>query len=112
MSGLVPFHTHTHTTISAGAKFRKYTGHSAHVTNVRFTHNQSHVISVGGADNAIFQWQFISSRGGVVDEDDDESMWGVGSEAEGTDSELSDVAPLDSDLEREGEITYDRWVVM
>ena len=48
----------------------------------------------------------------MVDEDDDESMWGAGSEAEGTDSELSDVASLDSDLEREGEITYDRWVVM
>ncbi len=46
-----------------GAKFRKYVGHSAHVTNVRFTHDQHHVISVGGADNAIFEWRFLSERG-------------------------------------------------
>ncbi len=44
---------------SVGAKFRKYVGHSAHVTNVRFTHNLCDVISLGGADHAIFQWRFL-----------------------------------------------------
>ena len=42
-----------------GAKFRRYTGHSAHVTNVRFTADGQHVITTGGADHAIFQWKFI-----------------------------------------------------
>ena len=45
--------------ICAAAKFRKYVGHSAHVTNVRFTADQHHVISVGGADRAVFQWRFL-----------------------------------------------------
>lgn len=42
-----------------GAKFRKYVGHSAHVTNVRFTNDKSYVISTGGADHAIFQWRYF-----------------------------------------------------
>jgi len=49
--------------IFTGAKFRKYVGHSAHVTNVRFTHDEHHVISVGGADHGVFQWKFLP--GGV-----------------------------------------------
>lgn len=43
----------------SGAKFRKYIGHSAHVTNVRFSHDKSRVISTGGADHAVFQWRFL-----------------------------------------------------
>jgi len=34
-------------------------GHSSHVTNVRFTQDKSRVITIGGADHAIFQWRFI-----------------------------------------------------
>ena len=45
-----------------GAKFRKYVGHSSHVTNVRFSKDQSRVISIGGADHAIFQWRFIGEN--------------------------------------------------
>ena len=48
---------------STGAKFKKYVGHSAHVTNVRFSHDQRHLISVGGADHAVFQWNFLSGEG-------------------------------------------------
>ena len=99
--------------IFLGAKFKKYLGHSAHVTNVRFTYNQSHVISVGGADNAIFQWKFIPPGGGVADSEDESviSQLRAGSETEGSDSELSDVGSLDSDLQREEEMTYDRCVL-
>lgn len=42
-----------------GAKFRKYVGHSAHVTNVRWSHDFQWVLSTGGADHSVFQWRFI-----------------------------------------------------
>ena len=59
---------------SLGAKFRKYVGHSAHVTNVRFTCDHHHVISVGGADHAIFQWKFLP--GGEEREEEGEQLVG------------------------------------
>ena len=48
--------------LKKGAKFRKYVGHSSHVTNVRFTKDKSRVISIGGADHAIFQWRFLTEE--------------------------------------------------
>lgn len=42
-----------------GAKFKKYIGHSAHVTNVRWSNDLQWVISTGGADHAVFQWRFL-----------------------------------------------------
>lgn len=44
---------------SAGAKFKKYIGHSAHVTNVRWSNDLQWVVSTGGADHAVFQWRFL-----------------------------------------------------
>ncbi|KAJ1108721.1 hypothetical protein NDU88_006091 [Pleurodeles waltl] len=38
-----------------------YGGHGSHVTNVRFTHDDRHLISMGGKDTSIFQWRL---RGG------------------------------------------------
>ncbi|XP_005172258.2 echinoderm microtubule-associated protein-like 3 isoform X1 [Danio rerio] len=35
----------------------KYEGHGSHVTNVRFTHNDSHLLSLGGKDTCILQWR-------------------------------------------------------
>lgn len=32
------------------AKHKRYLGHSAHVTNIRFSHDDKHVISTGGDD--------------------------------------------------------------
>lgn len=43
----------------SGAKFRKYVGHSAHVTNVRWSHDFQWVLSTGGADHSVFQWRFV-----------------------------------------------------
>ncbi|KAM4597691.1 echinoderm microtubule-associated protein-like 2 [Polymixia lowei] len=33
-----------------------YGGHSSHVTNVAFLHDDSHLISTGGKDTSILQW--------------------------------------------------------
>ncbi len=85
-----------------GAKFKKYVGHSAHVTNVRFTSDKRRVISVGGADNAIFQWQFVSGAG------EEGVAVGGDSDSEESDSDMSDMDPLDSDLEKEQEKSYER----
>lgn len=45
-----------------GAKFKKYLGHSAHITNIRWSHDYQWVITIGGADHSVFQWKFVSDR--------------------------------------------------
>lgn len=45
--------------LSTAAKFKKYIGHSAHVTNVRWSHDLQWVVSTGGADHSVFQWRFL-----------------------------------------------------
>ena len=39
------------------ADHRPYGGHSSHVTNVEFTYNDHWLISAGGDDRAVFQWE-------------------------------------------------------
>ncbi|VDD78793.1 unnamed protein product [Mesocestoides corti] len=39
---------------------RSYGGHSSHVTNVDFLFDDSRLISAGGADTAILQWEVIT----------------------------------------------------
>ncbi|CAF4752317.1 unnamed protein product, partial [Rotaria socialis] len=39
------------------AKFKRYTGHSAHVTRVRWTYDNSYLISIGGRDVATLVWK-------------------------------------------------------
>ncbi|CAB1348649.1 unnamed protein product [Coregonus sp. 'balchen'] len=36
-----------------------YSGHSSHVTNVAFLHDDSHLISTGGKDTSILQWVVV-----------------------------------------------------
>ncbi|XP_048209008.1 echinoderm microtubule-associated protein-like 4 isoform X3 [Perognathus longimembris pacificus] len=43
----------------AKAPSHKYSAHSSHVTNVSFTHNDSHLISTGGKDMSIIQWKLM-----------------------------------------------------
>ncbi|KAF8570544.1 hypothetical protein P879_02628, partial [Paragonimus westermani] len=39
------------------AEFHAYTGHSSHVTNVAFLYDGSRLISTGGKDTAVLQWE-------------------------------------------------------
>uniref|UniRef100_A0A4W6EC77 EMAP like 3 n=1 Tax=Lates calcarifer TaxID=8187 RepID=A0A4W6EC77_LATCA len=48
------------------APSHKYEGHGSHVTNVCFTHSDSHLLSMGGKDMCILQWKVIGG-GGMVD---------------------------------------------
>ncbi|XP_047456738.1 echinoderm microtubule-associated protein-like 3 isoform X2 [Mugil cephalus] len=48
------------------APSHKYEGHGSHVTNVRFTHCDSHLLSMGGKDTCILQWR-VTGGGGVGD---------------------------------------------
>ncbi|KQK84121.1 echinoderm microtubule associated protein like 3 [Amazona aestiva] len=36
-----------------------YGGHGSHVTNVRFTHDDEHLVSLGGKDTSVFQWRVL-----------------------------------------------------
>ncbi|XP_075452064.1 echinoderm microtubule-associated protein-like 6 isoform X1 [Ascaphus truei] len=96
--------------LKKGAKFRKYVGHSAHVTNVRWSHDFQWVLSTGGADHSVFQWRFIPEgiTNCITETAPQEST--IDSCSEESDSDLSDIPELDSDIEQEIQINYDRQV--
>ena len=48
------------------ADYHGYSGHAAHVSNVRFSFNDEYLISIGGGDRCIFQWRHYQA-----DEDDE-----------------------------------------
>ena len=58
------------------AKCKQYIGHSAHVTNVRFSNDGSKLVSTGGGDMGVMVWSHSGQPGEGAMEDD-----------EGTDSE-------------------------
>ncbi|XP_029927079.1 echinoderm microtubule-associated protein-like 6 isoform X2 [Myripristis murdjan] len=93
-----------------GSKFKKYIGHSAHVTNVRWSHDLQWVLTTGGADHALFQWRFLPE--GVVNGGLEANVQGAhgDSDSEESDSDVSDVPELDSDIEQETQINYERQV--
>ncbi|KAL1787890.1 echinoderm microtubule-associated protein-like 3 isoform X2 [Sigmodon hispidus] len=47
----------------AKAPSRMYSGHGSHVTSVRFTHDDSYLVSLGGKDASIFQWRVLGAGG-------------------------------------------------
>ncbi|CAN9509779.1 unnamed protein product [Ophioblennius macclurei] len=44
------------------APSHRYEGHASHVTNVCFTHSDSHLLSIGGKDMCILQWKVLDSK--------------------------------------------------
>jgi len=38
-----------------------FVGHSSHVTSVEFLYDDSRLLSSGGKDSAVFQWQVVDS---------------------------------------------------
>ena len=42
-----------------GAPYYEHRGHSSHVTNLMFTVDGKRLLSIGGADRCIFQWQVV-----------------------------------------------------
>ncbi|KAG7257658.1 hypothetical protein CRUP_015754, partial [Coryphaenoides rupestris] len=96
--------------LKRAAKFKKYTGHSAHVTNVRWSSDLQWVLSTGGADHAVFQWRFLPEglMSGVLEPLLQEGY--ADSNSGESDSDVSDVPELDSDIELEAQTNYDRQV--
>ena len=58
-----------------GSSYLKFIGHSSHVTNVKFSHDDNYIISTGGHDKSIFQWRFTKgtadSQKWTEDQDDE-----------------------------------------
>uniref|UniRef100_A0A8C7YJ93 EMAP like 5 n=1 Tax=Oryzias sinensis TaxID=183150 RepID=A0A8C7YJ93_9TELE len=96
--------------IKKGAKFRKYLGHSAHITNARWSHDYQWVITIGGADHSVFQWKFVPERKSkeALHIAPQETL--ADSNSEESDSDQSDVPEMDSEIEQETQLTYRRQV--
>ena len=45
--------------VSQGSKCKRYAGHSSKILNVRFTFDDSFLVSVGGTDYSVFQWSHV-----------------------------------------------------
>lgn len=55
---------------SSQAKHKRYFGHSAHVTNIRFSSDDKYVVSTGGDDCRLYQINLVGSSGSSAN-------WGV-----------------------------------
>ncbi|KAJ4939978.1 hypothetical protein JOQ06_029410, partial [Pogonophryne albipinna] len=78
------------------AKFKRYVAHSTHVTNVRWTHDDSLLVTVGGSDTCLMIWAHEPEGHREFKQCDSEE----------SDIESEDDGGYDSDVTRENEITY------
>ncbi|KAI6648381.1 Echinoderm microtubule-associated protein-like 6 [Oopsacas minuta] len=81
-----------------GAKSKSFIGHASHVTNVKFSHDLSILITLGGGDHTILQWKLNYSEDPILSLQD--------SDAEFTGTDTSDLEAIDSDLETEKSRPY------
>ncbi|KAG1711816.1 hypothetical protein DVH05_009058 [Phytophthora capsici] len=51
--------------VAKNASSVDHRGHSSHVTNVRWSHDDSYVISVGGNDRSVMEWRVLDENGGI-----------------------------------------------
>ncbi|KAK1947175.1 Echinoderm microtubule-associated protein-like 6 [Phytophthora citrophthora] len=51
--------------VSKNASSVDHRGHSSHVTNVRWSHDDSYVVSVGGNDRSVMEWRVVDENGGI-----------------------------------------------
>ncbi|KTG42430.1 hypothetical protein cypCar_00032632, partial [Cyprinus carpio] len=78
------------------AKFKRYMAHSTHVTNVRWSHDDSLLASVGGFDTCLMIWSHETEGCREARQCDSEE----------SDIESEDDGGYDSDVTRENEIIY------
>jgi microtubule-associated protein-like 6 len=48
--------------VTPGATFKSFDGHSSHVTNIVFSFDDRWVVSAGGEDVAVFQWECVKEK--------------------------------------------------
>jgi microtubule-associated protein-like 6 len=48
--------------VAKNASSLDHRGHSSHVTNVRWSHDDSYVISIGGNDRAVMEWKVVGEN--------------------------------------------------
>uniref|UniRef100_UPI00358E5FDC echinoderm microtubule-associated protein-like 5 isoform X4 n=1 Tax=Myxine glutinosa TaxID=7769 RepID=UPI00358E5FDC len=88
-------------TFQKGSRFRRYIGHSAPVTAVRWSHDCAWLLSIGGSDHALFQWRFIPEGLHPTESDAPPQETLADSNSEESSSDQSEMAELDSDIEQD-----------
>lgn len=68
---------------SDNARSKAFAGHAGDVTNVRFAPNDSHVLTTGGGDHAVFQWALEADEAADSGEEVSGTVGSVGYELVG-----------------------------
>jgi microtubule-associated protein-like 6 len=77
--------------LDSSSGFTEYRGHSSHVTNVRFNNDDSKLITLGGNDRCIFQWDLD------IDAEEED-----GEEPEVPDPNAEEEAPVEDEEDEDG----------
>ena len=89
------------------AKFKRYTGHSAHVTRVRWTHDSSYLISIGGRDVATLIWKHQGNASGTRT-----SLGQERGESDDSDNTDSEEEGYDSDVQHDRSMDYNARILI
>ena len=91
---------HRYPCLVQGSGHKCYQGHSLHVRNVRFSAGDRYVISVGGQDRAVFQWEVNlenDENDALKDDDEEDHNDGVDSDVADMFDDAEDGAARDQD---------------